>query len=139
MSVVPSRPSRALQYGKAIRESDLPAGTKATCWALATFANNDTGKAWPSVKKLAKAVGLSEAVVSKHTGTAESKGYLHKQRRTNTSIMYTLTVPTVKATVPVVENAPMPTPAAAAPEQEPPPWIKDIVDDTEAERSHEYS
>lgn len=125
MSVVPSKPSRPLQYGLAIRESTLPSGVKATCWALATFADNNTGEAWPAVKKLAKAVGLSEAVVSKHTGTAEAKGYLRKRRRTNNSIMYTITVPTG-------EGAPTQPPAEQAPE--PPPWMKDIVDDIEAGR-----
>lgn len=123
MSVVPSQPVLPLQYAKAIAEPDLAPGVRATCWALATFAGNKTGKAFPSVKKLAKATGLSEAVVSKHTGTAESKGYLRKRRRTNTSIMYTITVPTG-------EGASTQSPAEEAPE--PPPWIKDIVDDIEA-------
>lgn len=44
------------------------------------------------MKTLAKAVGLSEAVVSTHTGTAESKGYLRKERRSNYSIIYTITI-----------------------------------------------
>jgi hypothetical protein len=48
-------------------------------------------------------------------------------------------VPTVEITVPIVENAPTPSPAAAAPEQEPPPWIKDLVEDIEAGRPHENS
>jgi len=125
VNVVPSQPSRPLQYGVAIRESNLPSGVRATCWAIATYADNDSGEAYPSVKALAEAIGLSEAVVSKHTGTAESKGYLRKRRRTNTSIMYTITVPTG-------EGAPTQPPAEQAPE--PPPWIKDIVDDIEAGR-----
>lgn len=113
MNAVPSRPSRPLQYAKAIAESGLPSGVRATCWALATFADNDTGKAWPSVKRLAKATGLSEARVSKHTGTAESKGYLRKVRRTNTSIIYTITVP-------AVDDADTHNPAEDVPG--PPPW-----------------
>lgn len=125
MSVVPSQPSRPLQYANAIAKSGLPSGVRATCWALATFAKNETGEAWPSVKTLAEAVGLSEAVVSKHTGTAESKGYLRKVRRTNTSIMYTITVPTG-------EGAHTLSPAEQT--SEPPPWIKDIVDDIDAGR-----
>lgn len=127
MSVVPSTiwstPSRPLQYAKAIAESDLAPGVRAACWALSTFADNNTGKAWPSVKRLAKALGLSEAVVSTHTGTAESMGYLSKARRAGNSNIYTITVP-------VVEVARTPSPADTAPE--PPPWIKDIVDDIDA-------
>lgn len=53
-STILSTPSRPLQYNKAIAESDLVRGVRATCWDLATFADN-TGKAWPSVKRLAKA------------------------------------------------------------------------------------
>lgn len=123
MNTVKSAPSRPLQYLKAIAGSGLPTGTRATCWAIASFADNVSGEAWPTVKTLAEATGLSEAVVSKHTGTAESKGYLRKRRRTNTSIMYTITVPTG-------EGASTQSPAEEAPE--PPPWIKDIVDDIEA-------
>lgn len=93
MTPVSSQPSRPLQYAKAIRESGLSSGVRATCWALATFADNDTGRAWPTVKTLARAAGLSEAVVSKHTSTAESMGYLRKHRRTNSSIIYTITIP----------------------------------------------
>lgn len=123
--MVPSQASRPLQYANAIAKSGLPSGVKATCWALATFADNDTGLAWPAVKKLAKAVGLSEAVVSKHTGTAESKGYLRKARRTNTSILYTITVP-------IGESAGTQNSAEEPPE--PPPWIQATVDDIEAGR-----
>ena len=47
MSVVHSQPSRRLQYANAIAKSGLPSGVRATCWALATFADNDTGKAFP--------------------------------------------------------------------------------------------
>ena len=93
MNTVPSEASRPLQYGVAIRRSDLPSGVRATCWALATFANNKSGKAWPTVKTLAKAAGLSEAVVSKHTARAEAAGYLHKERHYNGSIVYTITTP----------------------------------------------
>lgn len=96
MSAVARQPSRPLQYAKAIRESDLPSGVRAVCWALATYANNDTGEAWPSVKILARTAGLSEAVVSTHTGVAESMGYLRKARRVGTSIKYTITVPVVE-------------------------------------------
>ncbi|MCO4273789.1 helix-turn-helix domain-containing protein [Pseudarthrobacter sp. HLT3-5] len=84
---VPSEPSRPLQYGKAIAKSGLPSGVKATCWALATFADNRTGEAWPKVKTLAVAAGLSSRVVSQHTGTAESAGYLRKKRRQDNSII----------------------------------------------------
>ncbi len=93
MSVVPSQPSRPLQYGVAIRESNLPSGVKATCWAIATFANNKTGKAYVGVKKIARAASLTEATVSKHTGFAEAKGYLRKHRRFNSSVDYYITVP----------------------------------------------
>ncbi|MDR6413501.1 helix-turn-helix domain-containing protein [Pseudarthrobacter sulfonivorans] len=125
MSTVPRQKAQPLQYANAIAKSGLPSGVRATCWALATFADNYTGEAWPSVKTLAEAVGLSEAVVSKHTGTAESRGYLRKVRRTNTSILYTITVPTG-------EDVSIQSPAEEA--SEPPPWIKDIVDDIEAGR-----
>lgn len=117
---ISSTPSRPLQYAKAIAESDLAPGVRATCWALATFADNYTGKAWPSVKRLAKATGLSEPVVSTHTGTAESKGYLRKERRSNKSIIYTITVPIVEE----AQRASVTGPAA-----EPPSWMRDTDDE----------
>lgn len=92
MSVVGS-PSRPLQYFKAIANADLPTGTKATCWAIASFADNDTGRAYPSLKVLAAASGLTPAVLSKHTARAEEAGYLRKERRHNSSIVYTITIP----------------------------------------------
>jgi hypothetical protein len=88
-----------LQYSRAIRDSDLPTGTRATCWALAAFARNRDGKAWPSLKRLSKATGLTPAVLSKHTGLAEERGYLHKERRFNGSIVYTITIPITEETL----------------------------------------
>ncbi|SKB44241.1 Helix-turn-helix domain-containing protein [Arthrobacter sp. 49Tsu3.1M3] len=96
MTTVPSTPSRPLQYSKAIRESDLPTGVRAVCWALATYANNNTGIAYPTVATLAEATGISAPYVSKHTGFAEAKGYLRKDRRKDSSIIYTITVPIVE-------------------------------------------
>ncbi|MET3945796.1 DNA-binding transcriptional ArsR family regulator [Arthrobacter sp. UYCu512] len=93
MTTVVGDPSRPLQYAKAIAQSDLPTGTRATCWAIGTFANNNSGRAFPTVRTIAEATGLSEPVVSKHTAIAESRGYLHKERRFNGSIVYTITVP----------------------------------------------
>ncbi|WP_426301891.1 helix-turn-helix domain-containing protein [Arthrobacter sp. R-11] len=90
---IPGTPSRPLQYLRAVRESDLPTGTRAVCWALASFANNNTGKAYPTVKTLAKATGMKEGTVSRHTGLAQEKGYLHKERHFNGPITYTITVP----------------------------------------------
>jgi hypothetical protein len=86
-------PSRPLQYFKAIANAGLPTGTKATCWAIASFADNDTGRAYPSLRVLAAASGLTPAVLSKHTARAEEAGYLKKERRYNNSIVYTITVP----------------------------------------------
>lgn len=106
MNVVPGVPSRPLQYAKAIRESDLLSGTRAVCWAVATYANNRTGIAYPTVATLAKATGLSEPTVSRHTRLAEAKGYLRKDRRRDSSVIYTITVPTVTITVPIVEEPP---------------------------------
>lgn len=122
--LVPCHPSRPLQYAKEVAGSDLPAGVKATCWALATFADNDTGEAWPKVKTLAKAAGLSPRVVSQHTGTAESAGYLRKKRRYDNSILYTITVP-------AAEEATTPTHYVEVPE--PPHWTAKTVDGFNAE------
>lgn len=102
VSCVPSRP---LQYFKAIALASLPSGTKATCWAIATFADNETGKAYPSLSAISKAAGLSAAVISKHTARAEAAGYLRKDRRMNSSIIYTIAVP-----------APEPNMGASSPE-----------------------
>ncbi|AOT03279.1 helix-turn-helix domain-containing protein [Arthrobacter sp. U41] len=96
MSFVPGEPSRPLQYSKAIRESDLPTGVRAVCWAMATYANNNTGVAYATVATLAKATGLSEPIVSKHTRVAEARGYLRKDRQYNSSIRYTITIPVVE-------------------------------------------
>lgn len=115
MNVVPSEASRPLQYGKAIRESNLPSGVRATCWAIATFANNKTGKAFPTVEQIATAVGLSGETVSKHTRHAEAAGYLRKVRKFNSSIDYYITVP-----APVVEEAP--APAITSTVEAPPAW-----------------
>lgn len=93
MIPVPGVPSRPLQYLRAVRESDLPTGARAVCWALASFANNNTGKAYPAVKTLADATGESAPIVSKYTQLAEERGYLHKDRRHNGSIIYTITIP----------------------------------------------
>lgn len=90
---VPGVPSRPLQYIRAIANSGLPTTTRAVCWAIASFANNKTGKAWPSLRALSRATGLSTAIISKHTILAESRGYLHKQQRFNNSITYVITTP----------------------------------------------
>lgn len=93
MFAVPGVPSRPLQYLKSVANSDLSPGTRATCWALASFADNDSGQAFPTVATLAKATGLSKETVSKHTKLAEAAGYLHKHVRRNNSILYTITTP----------------------------------------------
>jgi hypothetical protein len=93
MISVPGVPCQPLQYLTAIAKSDLPPGTRATCWALASFANNVTGEAFPTVATLAKATGLTKATVSKHTVRAEAAGYLQKHIRRNSSILYTITIP----------------------------------------------
>jgi DNA-binding MarR family transcriptional regulator len=93
MTTIAGVPSRPLQYARAIAQSSLPTGTRATCWAIGSFANNDTGRAFPTVRAIAEATGLSQPVVSKHTAIAESRGFLHKERRYNGSIIYTITVP----------------------------------------------
>jgi DNA-binding transcriptional ArsR family regulator len=116
-------PSRPLQYGKAIREADLPSGTKATCWAIATYADNKTGKAWPSLRELASATGLSQDTVSKHTIRAEAAGYLHKQRRLNNSIVYTITEP--QADLRPTPGAVSPPVAAPEPPRVWPDWAYD--------------
>lgn len=86
-------PSRPLQYARAISNSDLPTTTRTVCWAIASFANNNTGKAFPSLRALSKATGLSKATISKHTILAESEGYLLKHQRFNNSIWYVITTP----------------------------------------------
>jgi DNA-binding transcriptional ArsR family regulator len=93
LTAVVGVPSRPLQYARAVAQSGLPTGTRTVCWAIASFANNDTGRAFPTVRAIAEATGLSQPVVSKHTSLAESGGYLHKERRFNGSIIYTITVP----------------------------------------------
>jgi DNA-binding transcriptional MocR family regulator len=90
---IPSMPERPLQYIKAISNSNLPGTTRAVCWAIASFANNHTGRAFPSLAMLSKATTLSKAVISKHTALAESQGYLHKQKRFNNSLIYFITIP----------------------------------------------
>jgi hypothetical protein len=104
-----------LQYAKAIRESNLPSGVRATCWAIATFANNKTGKAFPTVEQIATAVGLSAETVSKHTRLAEAAGYLRKVRTFNSSIDYYISVPAH-----LVEDAPAPPTTSTA--EEAPVW-----------------
>lgn len=103
MISVPGVPSRPLQYLKAIANSNLPAGTRATCWAIASFADNDTGEAFPTVATLGKATNLSKDTVSKHTKRAEAAGYLHKRVRRNNSIVYTITVPVSEDMMDVLE------------------------------------
>ncbi|MDI3194252.1 helix-turn-helix domain-containing protein [Pseudarthrobacter sp. AL07] len=93
MVSVPGVPCQPLQYLTAVAKSELSSGTKATCWALASFANTKTGEAYPTVATLAKAVGLSGPTVSQHTKRAEAAGYLHKHVRHNNSILYTITIP----------------------------------------------
>ncbi|BCW52045.1 helix-turn-helix domain-containing protein [Arthrobacter sp. StoSoilB13] len=90
---IPRRPSRPLQYLKAVANSDLPTGARAVCWALASYADNTDGTAWPSLTTLAKATGLSKPVISRHTVRAEAAGYLLKNGRNNNSIIYTITEP----------------------------------------------
>jgi hypothetical protein len=119
VSAVPSTPSRPLQYAKAIAHSDMPSGVKATCWAIATFANNTTGRAYPTVKTIAKAANLSEDTVSKHTRHAEAMGFLRKDRQLNSSIIYYITIP-----APVVEEAPAPPTAGTGTEM--PQWRLDF-------------
>lgn len=108
MISVPGVPSRPLQYLKAIANSDLPAGTRATCWAIASFADNDTGEAFPSVAKLAKATGLSKDTISRHTKRAEAAGYLHKRSRRNNSIIYTITIPVTDDMIDVLDAKSVP-------------------------------
>lgn len=90
---IPRVPSRPLQYLTAIRNSGLPPTTRAVCWAIASFADDTTGEAYPSLRALSKATGLAKPTVSKHTILAESKGYLHKQQRFNNSMTYVITTP----------------------------------------------
>ncbi|YCH10271.1 helix-turn-helix domain-containing protein [Arthrobacter sp. alpha11c] len=73
--------------------SSLPTGARAVCWALASFADNTNGTAWPSLATLAKATGLSKPVISRHTVRAEAAGYLLKTVRKNNSVVYTITEP----------------------------------------------
>lgn len=47
MKTVPTVQSRPLQTRKHLRIPTYPRGVKATCWAIATFANNKTGRAGP--------------------------------------------------------------------------------------------
>lgn len=119
MSGVAGQASRPLQYGVAIRKSGMPSGVKATCWAIATFANNTTGRAYPTRKRIAEAVGLSEETVSKHTAFAEARGYLRKDRKFNSSVDYYITIP-----APVVEEAPAPPVAGTGTEM--PQWRLDF-------------
>lgn len=108
MISVPGVPSRPLQYLKAIANADLPAGTRATGWAVAGFAENDTGDAFSSVARLAKATELSKDTISRHTKRAESAGYLLKHIRRNNSILYTITIP---ITVDMITNLDVGTPS----------------------------
>ncbi|WP_458107684.1 helix-turn-helix domain-containing protein [Arthrobacter sp. R3-55] len=94
---IPRRQSRPLQYLKAVANSRLPTGARAVCWALASFADNTDGTAWPSLATLAKATGLSKPVISRHTVRAEAAGYLLKTVRKNNSIIYTITEPCSEA------------------------------------------
>jgi hypothetical protein len=116
-------PSRPLQYARAIARSGLPTGARATCWAIGSFANNTTGRAFPTVRAIAKATGLSEPVVSKHTAIAESHGFLHKERRYNGSIIYTITVPSEGGDY-GGEAPSMPVDVMDSPSTAPlPPWV----------------
>lgn len=103
MISVPGVPARPLQYLKAIANSNLPTGTRATCWAIASFADNDSGEAFPSVARLAQATGLSKDTISKHTKRAEEAGYLHKRSRRNNSIIYTITIPVTDDMIDVLD------------------------------------
>lgn len=109
-----TEPSRPLQYMKAIAQSNLPTGTRATCWAIASFADNTSGKAYPSVRALAKATGLSGPIVSQHTARAEAAGFLHKERRLNNSIVYTITTPISDNAHGVAVPLPPPSPLSLA-------------------------
>lgn len=90
---IPRVPSRPLQYARAISNSDLPTTTRTVCRAIASFANNTTGKAVPSLRALSKATGLTKATISKHTILAETEGYLIKHQRFNNSMWYVISTP----------------------------------------------
>ncbi|WP_374206951.1 helix-turn-helix domain-containing protein [Paenarthrobacter sp. TYUT067] len=113
-------PSRPLQYATAISNSDLPTTTRTVCWAIASFANNTTGRAIPSLRALSKATGLSKATISRHTILAESRGYLLKQQRFDNSMAYVIATPVADGPEPSV------TAKSGEPEMHSDAWFRSI-------------
>lgn len=86
--------SRRRVYEDAVAASDLPPRTKAICLLIAGSATGESARAWPALRRLAEGAGVTPGTVSRHTAIAEKAGYLFKQRRKNSSVLYTLTIPT---------------------------------------------
>ena len=72
--------------------------TKATAWALATYASNGTGIAFPSIAELADSAGLSRSGVNMAIAQLRENGFLKTQARGSkeggrTTNLYQLMIP----------------------------------------------
>jgi hypothetical protein len=71
----------------------LTTGARLTYIALATYANSQTGEAWPTQATLARVTGLTERSIRRAVADLEGAGYLivhtrqYGMRRSNTYIL----------------------------------------------------
>lgn len=77
-----------------VLESDLPSGVRYVLLTLGMRMNpENSGLAWPSQKRLALDMGLSERTVREHIGCAVRQGWLQKRRRGAQGLIYAPTIP----------------------------------------------
>ena len=51
-------------------------GTRLVAVCLGDYANSDTGRAWPSIRSIARRTGLSERQVQRHLRVIEADGWI---------------------------------------------------------------
>lgn len=79
---------------KVIADSDLPTGTRPTCWEVASFEGNDTGGGFPTAARLARARGL-KGIVSERTAHAEVAGCQRMEIRNGISVLDAISIPAI--------------------------------------------
>lgn len=81
-------------YTKAVYESEMTAKAKALCLCVAYHYNwSEKSPCWPSDATLASETGLAPATLRRGKREAEAAGFLHSDRRYDSTSLYTPLIP----------------------------------------------
>lgn len=73
-----------------IIDAKVPGSVKLTYFGLCRFANNETGKSWPSYETISSLSGVSRRSVIRAIEVLEKAGIIHVTRRSGKHNLYTL-------------------------------------------------